>query len=158
MISTLLHFTLFTAHESIFPPFPTRSQCINCIYDVVHSSMSTSSAEDILKEIGLARITERLCTEKHLRTMQDIANLRDANIDDIVWLTYAQNRKLKTLCEACRRGGPSYYNEVVSEELKRTPSPDREHRQYRPGKNTPPPKAPYNRRLTPMLADLKRFT
>jgi len=126
-----------------------------CIYDVVHPSMS---AEDILKENDFVRIAQRLCQEKHLKTMQDIANLSDANIDDIAWLTYAQNRKLKILCEACRRGGPSFFKKVQREALNRTPSPTREHRQYRPGKNTPPPKASYNRRLTPMLADLKRFT
>jgi hypothetical protein len=120
--------------------------------------MSTSSAEDILKKSGLEKIAQRLCKEKHLNTMQDIANLSDDKIDDIDWLTDVQRRKLKNLYEACRRGDPDLYKKVVREGLHRTPSPAREHHQHRPGKNTPPPKASYTRRLTPMLADLKRFT
>jgi len=116
------------------------------------------SAEDILKKIGLARIAQKLCKEKHLKTMQDIAELSDAEIIAISWLTDVQNKKLRNLCKACRKGGPSHYREVIKEELNRTPSPDEEHRQYRPGKNTPPPKVAKTRRLRLMLADLKRFT
>jgi hypothetical protein len=62
------------------------------------------SAEETLKSAGLERIAGRLCAEKLLETTADLGKLGDAEIDGIGWLLPQQKKKLKCLCEACRRG------------------------------------------------------
>jgi hypothetical protein len=64
------------------------------------------TAKEILKTHGLQRIADQLCTEKGLKTMEDIGRLTDADIDALEWLKKQQSVKLKVLCEACRRGDP----------------------------------------------------
>jgi hypothetical protein len=62
------------------------------------------SAREILETDGLKKIAARLCEEKGLQTMEDLARLSDMEIDGISWLKEVQNLKWKDLCEACRRG------------------------------------------------------
>ncbi len=73
------------------------------------------SAEEILKDVGLARIAGRLCAEKSLETTADLEKLSDEDIDRLDWLTPQQNKKMKFLCEASRRGNPGLLEDVWRE-------------------------------------------
>jgi hypothetical protein len=73
------------------------------------------SALDVLQSHKLARIAEALCREMSLRTMAELAGLTDAEIERISWLTPQQNKKLKALCETCRRGDPALLEHVWTE-------------------------------------------
>jgi hypothetical protein len=73
------------------------------------------SAEAILKDAGLGRIGGRLCAEGELGTTADLGKLGDAEIDGIGWLLPQQKKKLKCLCEACRRGDPGLLQKVWRE-------------------------------------------
>ena len=77
----------------------------------------SSQATQILQIHGLRRIADRLCTEENLKTMQDIANLTDEKIDTLSWLKRAQSLKLKSICEACRRGDPDEMDSILDERL-----------------------------------------
>jgi hypothetical protein len=73
------------------------------------------SAEETLKSAGLERIAGRLCAEGELETTTDLGKLSDVEIDGIGWLLPQQKKKLKCLCEACRRGDPGLLQKVWRE-------------------------------------------
>lgn len=78
------------------------------------------TAKEILKTHGLQRIADQLCTEKGLKTMEDIGRLTDADIDALEWLKKQQSVKLKALCEACRQGDPDKMEEISDDRLRDT--------------------------------------
>jgi ribosomal protein S13 len=71
-------------------------------------------ALQILKTHGLARCADELCEKLSLKTMQDLANLTDEQIDALTFLREHQPIKLKALCQACREGDPDDLQQVLT--------------------------------------------
>jgi hypothetical protein len=82
------------------------------------ATLNPQTAAEILKTHGLQRIAEQLCTEKGLKTMEDIGRLTDADIDALEWLKSVQRSKLKDLCEACRQGDPDRMKSIADDRLR----------------------------------------
>ncbi len=70
---------------------------------------------DIVKSHGLALIAGVLCGDQLLETMEDLGRLSDAAIDGLNYVPPQQGRRLKCLCEACRRGDPGLLEDVWTE-------------------------------------------